>query len=191
MNPCRPCCDGVATSDEERLRSCKELANSGGKEGAACAFERRSLLDELSARGVRLTLQRRILIDIIQRAEGHLDVAAILALAKQRDRATVYRTIELLKRLRLIDELDLMHLQGDKHYYEVKTRRDHIHLACFHCGRIEEVSSELLERLKSEVADQLAFDVRVTRLELGGKCRACRQESGEAAGPPAGSAGTP
>jgi hypothetical protein len=33
----------------------------------------------------------------------------------------VYRTLELLKRLRLIDELDLMHLNGEKHFFEAKT----------------------------------------------------------------------
>src|SRR6185437_199119 len=40
------------------------------------------------------------------------------------DRATVYRTVDMLKRHGLVDELDLMHLQGEKHYYEVRTRRD-------------------------------------------------------------------
>src|SRR6185503_608378 len=94
------------------------------------------------------------------------------------DRATVYRTIELLKKLRLIDELDLMHLQGEKHYYEVKTHRDHVHLACFQCGGIEEVSSALFERLKSEISNQAGFEVRVTRLEVGGRCRSCR-DSGQ------------
>lgn len=167
----------VATTDRAGSRTCNQATTGSGD--VACAFQRRALLEELAARGVRMTAQRRIVIGIIQSADGHLDVAAILELARQKepsiDRATVYRTIELLKRLRLIDELDLMHLQGDKHYYEVKTRRDHIHLACFQCGRIEEISSELLERLKSEIAQQLAFDVRVTRLEVGGKCRACRR----------------
>jgi hypothetical protein len=63
--------------------------------------------------------------------------AALLALARERepsiDRATVYRTIELLKKFRLVDDLDLMHLEGEKHYYEVKTRQDHLHLACMGC----------------------------------------------------------
>jgi Fe2+ or Zn2+ uptake regulation protein len=102
----------------------------------------------------------------------------LLELARQKqpaiDRATVYRTLELLKKLRLIDELDLMHLKGEKHYYEVKTRRDHIHLACFRCGRIEEVSSVLFERLKEQVAKQSGFEIKVTRLEVGGLCRHCR-----------------
>jgi Fur family ferric uptake transcriptional regulator len=141
------------------------------------APERPLLLDELVSRGLRLTAQRRALIEIIQNAQTHLDAGGLLELARQRepniDRATVYRTIELLKRLRLIDELDLMHLEGEKHFYEIKPKSEHIHLACFECGRIEEVSSPLFDRLKTEIREQAGFTIRVTRLEVGGTCRAC------------------
>ena len=141
------------------------------------SFHHRSLVEELTSKGVRITTQRRALAEVIQEAKQHLDVASLLEQAKKRepriDRATVYRTIELLKKMRLVDELDLMHLSGEKHYYEVKTRADHIHLACFECGRIEEFASPLLERLKSEVGRETGFEVRVTRLEIGGRCRAC------------------
>jgi Fur family ferric uptake transcriptional regulator len=140
-------------------------------------MDRRILLDELIAKGVRLTAQRRALIEVIQEAGSHLDAAALLRLARQRepriDRATVYRTLDLLKQLRLIDELDLMHLEGEKHYYEVKTRRDHLHLACFCCGRIEEFSSPAFEGLKTQICEQTGFEIRVVRLEAGGVCRAC------------------
>ena len=101
-------------------------------------LKRYDLLNQVEAQGIRLTAQRRALIETIQEATSHLDAASLLSLARKRDpkidRATVYRTIELLKRLGLIDELDLMHLEGEKHYYEVKTRKDHLHLACFRCG---------------------------------------------------------
>jgi Fur family ferric uptake transcriptional regulator len=147
------------------------------------ALERRWLLDELVSKGVRITTQRRAIVEVIQEAKEHLDAGAVLELARQRepnvDRATVYRTIELLKELRLIDELDLMHLEGEKHYYEVKTMKDHIHLACFRCGRIEEFSSPLFERLKAEISKRSGFNIRVTRLEVGGSCRVCM--SGDAA----------
>jgi Fur family ferric uptake transcriptional regulator len=140
-------------------------------------MERRVLVDELAARGVRLTAQRRALIEVIQEAGKHLDAGSLLAQARKRapsiDRATVYRTIELLKRLRLVDELDLMHLEGEKHYYEVRTTRDHMHLACFRCGRIEEFSSPMFERLKAQITQQTGFQPRVTRLEIGGTCREC------------------
>jgi Fur family ferric uptake transcriptional regulator len=139
--------------------------------------KRRALLDELVSKGVRLTSQRRALVEVIQEANEHLDAASLLDLARRRepniDRATVYRTLELLKKLRLIDELDLMHLYGEKHYYEAKTERNHAHLACFRCGRIEEYSSPLFERLKAEISKQAGFTIKVTRLEVGGNCRAC------------------
>lgn len=139
--------------------------------------ERRSLVDELEAKGIRLTAQRRALIEVIQASKEHLDAASLLDRARKRqpniDRATVYRTVELLKKLRLIDELDLMHLEGEKHYYEVRTKQDHIHLACFRCGRIEEFVTPLFERLKAEISKDAGFEIRVTRLEVGGSCRAC------------------
>ena len=140
-------------------------------------LERRSLLQELTLRGLRITQQRKILIETIQDASSHLDAATLLVLARQRDhtinRATVYRTLELLKKLRLIDELDLMHLNGEKHFYEAKTNIDHVHLACFQCGKIEEFTSPLFERLKMEISRQKGFHIRVVRLEVGGRCSKC------------------
>src|SRR5437588_12270469 len=99
---------------------------------ATAVERRRSLIEEFSGKGLRLTAQRRMLLEIIQSAEGHLDAAALLREAKERDasvdRATVYRTLELLKKLQLVDELDLMHLNGEKRYYERRTRQGHLRL---------------------------------------------------------------
>src|ERR1700735_4137302 len=135
-------------------------------------MQRRQLLDELLSKGIRLTSQRRAVISVIQEAQSHLDAGSLLDLARQRepgiDGATVYRTIELLKKLRLIDELDLMHLEGEKHFYEVKTEGDHIHLACFACGMIEEFTSPLFDRLKEEATSRIEFEIHVSRLEFGG-----------------------
>lgn len=171
-------CDRTVREGSGKKPAAVANQSQDGQSLASHTFDRRSLLDELATRGVRLTEQRRILIGIIQAAEQHLDAATLLELARQRDRsmdrATVYRTLELLKKHGLVDELDLMHLKGEKHYYEVKTRRDHIHLACFQCQRIVEFASPLFEKLKLEMAKQTGFDLRVTRLEVGGYCPACR-----------------
>jgi Fur family transcriptional regulator, ferric uptake regulator len=140
--------------------------------------KRRALLQELASRRVRLTAQRRLLLGIIQEADRHLDAAALLAAARLQDprvnRATVYRTLALLKKLALVDELDLMHLEGEKHYYEAKRQSEHMHLACFRCGRIIEYSSPAFERLKAEIANEKKFTISVTRLEIGGFCAECR-----------------
>src|ERR1700678_2313276 len=140
-------------------------------------LKRCELLNEVEARGVRLTAQRRALIETIQGADAHLDAATLLSRARQRDpnidRATVYRTLDLLKRLGLIDELDLMHLNGEKHYYEVKTEKDHLHLACFGCGEILEFATLAFERLKQEIAAKNEFEIQAIRLEVGGLCSMC------------------
>ena len=136
------------------------------------------LVRQLAAAGIRLTAQRRSLVEIIDQSSGHLDAATLLRLARARDpqihRATVYRTLELLKRLQIVDELDLMHLEGEKHFYEARGKSEHFHLACFNCGRITEHSSRAFDELKREISEQVGFQIRVIRLEVGGCCRECQ-----------------
>jgi Fur family ferric uptake transcriptional regulator len=154
------------------------LGRGGHQEG----ISRPSLAKELTSRGVRMTAQRRLVVSIIQDSPRHLDAAKLLEIAKLRDphidRATVYRTIAMLKKRGLIDELDLMHLESEKHYYEAKTDRDHCHMACFGCGAIIEYASPVFEKLKKEMARQGEFQIRVMRLEVGGYCKRCRKVAG-------------
>jgi Fur family ferric uptake transcriptional regulator len=150
-----------------------------GREKNDTTITRPSLMKELAARGVRMTSQRRLLVGIIQDSPRHLDAASLLDLARKQDpdidRATVYRTLGLLKDRGLIDELDLMHIQGEKHYYEAKTSRDHCHMACFRCGAIMEYASSSFEKLKKEMVKQSGFQIRVVRLEVGGFCKRCQR----------------
>jgi Fur family ferric uptake transcriptional regulator len=140
---------------------------------------RRALEQELISRGVRMTRQRRLLVGIIQSADRHMDVLQLWQRARARDRTlnkvTVYRTLALLKKHGLVDELDLLHLRGGKHYYEARTTRDHIHLACLKCGRIEEFESSLFEKLKGQIERERRFRIRVARLEAGGYCDRCKE----------------
>ena len=77
------------------------------------------LQSELMSRGLRMTRQRRTILSVVETAKQHLDASQILRKARkldpQIDRVTVYRTLNLLKRHGLVDELDLMHLKGEKH----------------------------------------------------------------------------
>ena len=55
----------------------------------------------LKERGIRLTRQRQILLDLIDRSGKHLDAESLYTLARERDpklnRVTVYRTLKMLK----------------------------------------------------------------------------------------------
>ena len=144
---------------------------------AAQQNPRRNLADELISRGVRMTHQRRLLVDLIQRADRHLDVLTLWRRARSRDstlnKVTVYRTLSLLKKHGLVDELDLMHMDGEKHFYEARTTRDHLHLACLKCGAIMEFESSLFEKLKGQIERERRFSIQVVRMEAGGICAAC------------------
>ncbi|MFQ5695328.1 MAG: Fur family transcriptional regulator, partial [Terriglobia bacterium] len=137
------------------------------------------LQNELVARGVRMTHQRRIILGIIETAKQHLDAGQILRKARKLDasidRVTVYRTLNLLKRYGLVDELDLLHMRGDGHYYERRPLRDHLHIACLGCGKVMELESDLFERLKGQVQRECNFHIAMTRVEIGGYCAECRR----------------
>lgn len=146
----------------------------------------------LRQRGVRLTRQRRILLDLIDHSGRHLDAESLYQLAKERDpklnRVTVYRTLKLLKEGGMVDELDLMHYAGDQHYYETRLKQEHAHIVCLRCGKVEEFFGEPLHKLRKQVEAHLGFEIILARTEIGGYCPLCQslraQEMAEAAAQP-------
>src|SRR6201987_943091 len=135
------------------------------------------LQQALGKRRIRLTRQRRVILQVMDDAEQHLDVDQILERAQKIDSGvalvTVYRTIDLLKKEGLIDELDLLHLRGDRHYYETHGPRDHIHVACLKCGKVREFESRLYEQLKSQIEKDFGMKVTISRTEVGGYSAEC------------------
>jgi Fe2+ or Zn2+ uptake regulation protein len=92
------------------------------------------------------------------------------------NRVTVYRTLKMLKQGGLVDELDLMHLGGDQHYYETRMKQEHAHVICLRCGKVEEFFGEPLQRLRRQVEQNLGFNVLIARTEIGGYCVNCQSQ---------------
>jgi len=134
--------------------------------------------DSLKQRGVRLTRQRRILLDLIDQSGQHLDAEQLFKLAREKDpklnRVTVYRTLKLLKAGGLVDELDLMHHDGDQHYYETRLKQEHAHVICLRCGKIEEFFGDLLQQMRDQIASHFGFEIVLARTEVGGYCSHCQ-----------------
>ncbi len=124
-----------------------------------------------------MTEARRIVADVLERADDHLDVEEVLRRARKKDPkihlATVYRTLNALKAAGLVDELDLMHVGGGGHYYEIRPAKFHIHLVCTSCGTVEEPEGEFWENLGERVEQKTGFKAKAMRLEIGGMCRVC------------------
>src|SRR5262249_2882327 len=134
--------------------------------------------DSLRERGVRLTRQRRILLDLIDHSGRHLDAESLYQMAKEQDpklnRVTVYRTLKLLKEGGLVDELDLMHYGGDQHYYETRLKQEHAHVICLRCGKVEEFFGEPLQKLRRQIESHFGFQILLARTEVGGYCSHCQ-----------------
>lgn len=132
----------------------------------------------LKEKGIRLTRQRKILLELIDQSGRHLDAESLYQLARKKDsklnRVTVYRTLKMLKQSGLVDELDLMHLGGDQHYYETRLKQEHAHVICLRCGRVEEFFGEPLQRLRRQIESHFGFNILIARTEVGGYCAHCQ-----------------
>ena len=134
--------------------------------------------NSLKERGVRLTRQRRILLELLDRSGRHLDAETLFQMAQEKDpkinRVTVYRTLKMLKLSGLVDELDLMHVEGDQHYYETRLKQEHAHLVCLRCGKVEEFFGEPLQKMRKQIESNLGFQIVTARTEMGGYCPDCQ-----------------
>src|SRR5262245_24432725 len=132
----------------------------------------------LKERGVRLTRQRQVLLELIDTTGEHLDAERLYQMAKEKDaklnRVTVYRTLKMLKEGGLVDELDLMHYGGDQHYYETRLKQEHAHVICLRCGKVEEFFGEPLQKLRRQVEATFGFQILIARTEIGGYCAHCQ-----------------
>ena len=132
----------------------------------------------LRKRGIRLTRQRELLFEIINNSHDHLNADQLYELAKKQDpkinRVTVYRTLKLLKTEGLIDELDLMHFDGEQHYYETRLKQQHAHIVCLRCGSVQEFFGDPLQRLREQIESGFGFQILVNRTEVGGYCADCQ-----------------
>jgi len=124
-----------------------------------------------------LTAQRRLLLDLIRDAEGHLDAKELYQRARAIDEsigsATVYRSLNLFKQLGLVDERRLGKLRC---YYEIKQSPEHQHLLCQGCGKVIEFQNPHFQKLIEAVQREHGFKITKAELYLEGYCPNCEEK---------------
>ena len=127
--------------------------------------------------GHPLTTQRRLLLELIRDAEGHLDAKELYQRAHARDEsigpATVYRSLNLFKQLGLVDERRLGKLRC---YYEIKQSPQHQHLLCQGCGKVIEFQNPHFQKLIEAVQREHRFKITKAELYLEGYCPECEEK---------------
>ena len=128
----------------------------------------------LNVTGLRVTSQRALILEVIRR--GHLDADEIYRQARAKQPrlslSTVYRTLQLFKKLGLVEEL---HFDETHHHYEVKPPSEHQHLVCLSCGKIMEFEYPLSPKMKRNIAREKGFEVTDIEIRMTGNCSKCRQ----------------
>jgi Fur family ferric uptake transcriptional regulator len=133
--------------------------------------------EKLAEAGYRRGGARQAIVDLLARqpcALSALDIEDALRSSQRRvARASVYRVLDELERLRLIQRLELG--QGITRYEALhpEGRHHHHHLVCDACGEVIPFEDEELERTIHRVADRVAFDVAEHEIVLHGACSDC------------------
>lgn len=129
----------------------------------------------LKSRGLRVTKQRALILDIIR--QGHLDADEVYRQGRERQPrlslSTVYRNLQMLKKQGLVEEL---HFDEAHHHYEVKPSTEHHHLVCLGCGRVIEFHQPLSRYVRKNIAEAKDFDIIETEIRMTGYCAQCRQK---------------
>jgi len=131
----------------------------------------------LNTAGLRNTTQRALIMDIIRRGQGgHLDADEVHRQAKRKQPrlslSTVYRTLQKLKGLGLIEEL---HFDEAHHHYEIKPPAEHHHLLCLGCGKVIEFKYPLARLVKKNAAEAKDFEITGSEVRMTGYCAECQE----------------
>jgi Fur family ferric uptake transcriptional regulator len=129
--------------------------------------------DHLRSRGYRLTPQRQLVLEAVGQL-GHATPEEIATTVQRTasgvNISTVYRNLELLEELGLLQHT---HLGHGAPTYSLASDHEHVHLVCRDCGGIDEAPQEVAAPIVEALAATRGFQVDVGHLAVFGRCGAC------------------
>ena len=146
----------------------------------------------LRARGLRWTPQRRILVEVLSHADGHVTGAELVDRCRAIDPgtipSTVYRTLDVLEDLGIVSH---SHAADGREEFHVLPSAEHGHLYCRRCGSEADLAADdpAVRTALRAFATERDFEIDVSHLTLIGRCAECRAADALDAADPAGAAG--
>lgn len=130
--------------------------------------------DRLRARGLRWTPQRRTLIEVLSRTDGHVTGVELVERCRELDPSTipstVYRTLDVLEGLGVLRH---SHGADGREEFHVLPQALHGHLHCIDCGTTWEIPADEAAALVASLEARRGFSVDVTHLSIAGRCAGC------------------
>jgi len=138
---------------------------------------RQDLIDDVLTRvreqGGRATTARRLLLGALVASDGHRTAEELAEHVRRQapdiNLSTIYRNLDELERLRVVDRTHLGH--GPATYHLASAA--HGHLVCEHCGKITEVPGTMFDDLAAAARQGYGFTVDPQRFAVIGLCADC------------------
>lgn len=132
--------------------------------------------EQLRRRGERMTSGRRAVLTALSRHPGHLNADEVFDAVAEQDatiaRSTIYRTLEALSALGVVQHIHLGH--GATAYHLTGGDLSHLHAQCRSCGDIYDLPANLLDQVAGRLTEEFDFRLDPAHAALSGICAACR-----------------
>jgi len=133
----------------------------------------------LKANGLKFTIQREVILEMLYNSDEHLTPEALHRLIQEKypdlntGIATIYRTLSLLEDSAMVTSLSFG-AQGKK--YELGAKDHHDHIICTECGTISEFVDEEIELKQKKIAESLGFLMQEHSMQIYGICQKCQNK---------------
>ena len=128
----------------------------------------------LKEKGLRVTLQRRIILDYIHDNKDHITAESIInhvhSKFPQVNKSTIYRTLDLLEK----NDCVFKSKSQDKTIYHHAEEGHHHHLICNRCGKTFDYDEDVLLPVRKKLEKTLGFQINFNHLIMNGLCKECR-----------------
>lgn len=129
----------------------------------------------LRGRGERMTGPRRAVLTALAQHGGHLSaedvIEAVSAVDPSVHRASVYRALEALSHLGVVQHLHVGH--GGTAYHLVTSPGPHLHAQCRVCGSVHDLPGDLLDEVAAVLSRRHRFILDAGHVALSGVCQGC------------------
>ncbi len=133
------------------------------------------LVSNLREEGLRITPQRIAIVDYLLKTPDHPSAEQIHKTIRKKypmvGLSTVYKTLDLLKEKRLVNEIEV---EGEARF-DAHTD-EHINLVCMNCGKIEDMDEKSLKEIQSKIAKKSKYRIVKSSFELFGYCNKCKSK---------------
>jgi Fur family ferric uptake transcriptional regulator len=149
-----------------------------GRSGSPEARSWGEVREDLRARGLRWTPQRRLILDVLEATDGHITGSELVERCRELDPSTtpstVYRTLDVLEELGIVSH---SHMLDGREEFHVRPTSEHGHLVCDLCGASWDLSAAEAGPIVRTMQRSRRFSVALGHLTIVGRCEACRSIS--------------